>query len=356
MKTPANLAEKDVQVRIVSEAESLAVRGDFLMRTNRPVEARALLERALHLNPEMAPVHESLGFLFYRQNQREEAEHEFERAVALDSKSYMAHYYHAFLLLKDSMRPEAFEDAQENLQRAVELNPNFAPAYAALSSLYSIHQEMLDDALKAARKAVELEPGDPAYSLNVGQVLLRMGQFEEAKKIGRRVLALARTPQAKALAEIFLAQAERSQEYQVQKAQADADERAAHKEIQEFLRKESPDGDEKTPSRPDVAAPATPSADKPGRNNERGYSMLGKMDAVSCSSNGAMDLTLEMGGIQMKLHADDITQVKFVSATWKPPANFNPCVHLKGLTAEISYRLVQGKSFAGIISTIEIRR
>ena len=356
MKTSANLTEKDVQVRSVPAAESLALRGDFHMHVNRPVEARALLEEALRVNADLPLVHESLGFLFYRENQREEAAREFDKAVALDSKSYLAHYYHAFLMLQNAMRPEVFADAQKSLERAIQLNPNFAPAYAALSSLYGVHDERLEDALAAARKAAELEPGDAAYYLNVGMVLLRMGRIEEAHKVGQDVLAAAKTPQEKASAEVFAGQVERFQDAQKQRTEESAEERAAREQVQEYLRREPTPGEGKDPAGADAGSPTPPEAGKAPRTTARIYSMLGRMEEASCSANQALDLTLTMGGTRMRLHSDDVTKINFFSTTWKPPANFNPCVHLRGLTAVVSYRLVKDQSFDGLIWSIEIRR
>jgi len=356
LKTPGNLTEKDFQVRTVPAAESLALRGDFHMHVNRPVEARALLEEALRVNPDLAQVHESLGFLFYRENRREEAAREFDKAVALDSKSYLAHYYHAFLMLQNAMRPEVFADAQKSLERAIQLNPNFAPAYAALSSLYGVHDERLEDALAAARKAAELEPGDAAYYLNVGMVLLRMGRIEEAHKIGQDVLAAAKTPQEKAFAEVFAGQVERFQDAQAQRTEESAEERAAREQVQEYLRREPTPGEGKDPAGGDAGSATPTEAGKAPRTNARLYSMLGRMEEVACSANQALDLTLTMGGTRMRLHSDDVTRINFFSTTWKPPANFNPCVHLRGLTAVVSYRLAKDQSFDGVIWSIEIRR
>ena len=97
-------------------------------------------------------------------------------------------------------------------------------------------------------------------------------------------------------------------------------------------------------------------AGKTPRTNARLYSMLGRIEEASCSANQALDVTLTMGGTRMRLHSDDVTKINFFSTTWKPPANFNPCVHLRGLTAVVSYRLAKDQSFDGVIWSIEIRR
>src|SRR5260370_12175910 len=193
------------------------------------------------------------------------------------------------------MGPGGFADAQKSLERAIQLNRNFAPAYAALSSLYCFHDERLEDALAAARKAAELEPGDTAYYLNVGMVLLRMGRIEEAHKIAQDVLAAAKTPQEKAPAEVFAGQVERFQEAQAQRTEESAEERAAREQVQEYLRREPTPGGGKDPAGADADSPTPPEAGKTPRTNARLYSMLGKMEEVSCSTNQAIEVTLTMG-------------------------------------------------------------
>jgi len=174
---------------------------------------------------------EELAIRLFQEAYQHQMNKEFDKAVELDSKSYLAHYYHAFLMLQNAMRPEVFSDAQKSLERAIQLNPNFAPAYAALSSLYGVHDERLEDALAAARKAAELEPGDASYYLNVGIVLLRMGRIEEAHKIGQDVLGAAKTPPQRAAAEAFLNQVERFQDFQATTRQEGAGEPTAGEQV-----------------------------------------------------------------------------------------------------------------------------
>ncbi len=84
--------------------------------------------------------------------------------------------------------------------------------------------------------------------------------------------------------------------------------------------------------------------------------MFGRITEVNCATPPAMELTLSAGGITMRLHAKNYFKVEYLSSTWKPPANFNPCVHLKGLSAQASYTLVQGQAYDGEIVSIEIRK
>ena len=70
----------------------------------------------------------------------------------------------------------------------------------------------------------------------------------------------------------------------------------------------------------------------------------------------AMILTLGIGGHSMNLHATNYFKVDYLTTAWKPPAGFNPCKHLKDLSALISYTLVQGRPYDGEIVSIEVRK
>jgi hypothetical protein len=312
-----------------------------------------LLEEALRLDPNLALAYESMGFLHFRGGELEEAAKHFARAVELDSRSYLAHYYHAMLMVQGSMRADAFPEAEASLRRVIELNPNFAPAYSMLAMFYSQRKETLEKALAAARKAAELEPGELRHYLNLGQVLLRMDRTEEARVIGERVLAAARSPDIRAAAEVFLREASRYQEYLTERKRYEEEARVSREQLSAFIRADaSPDAAAKTEASPQPAQPApSPEAAKP-----RLYSAFGKITAVACSAPPAMELVLNLGALVLRLHAPNYFKVDYLTAAWKPPANFNPCLHLKGLSAKLSYTLVQGQDFDGEIVSLEVRK
>ncbi len=78
-------------------------------------------------------------------------------------------------------------EARELAERAIAVDPNYAPAYAVLGDTYNSAyilqwegSEALEKAYSAARKAVELDPQlSEAHEL-LGRVLLRRGQHDEA--------------------------------------------------------------------------------------------------------------------------------------------------------------------------------
>ena len=355
IKMGAEVAEKDYVARVLSPAESAARRGDFHLYMQRTTEARALLEEALRLDPNLALAHESVGLSYYRQGQREEAAKHFALAVQLDSRSYLSHFLHARLLVEQAQDPQTFAEAEPSLLRATELNPNFAPAYATLAGLYLIRKETLEKALAAARKAAELEPGEPLYYLNVGNILLRLERIEEARGIGQRIRSDAKSTQVRAAAESFLAEVARFQEYQALQKRHEEEARASREQLQSYLRSDASANTPSSGEAPSVNTSGTPPG-AAGTSSARRYAMFGRLTQISCAAPPAMELTLSAGGLTMRLHATNYFKVDYLTTSWKPPANFNPCTHLKGLSAQISYTLAQGQAYDGEIVSIEVRR
>ncbi len=353
LKASAEVTEKSFEARALAPAESAALRGDFQVHRGRLGEAAALLEEALRLDPNLALANESMGFLFYQQRKPDEARKYLARAVELDSRSHLAHYYYAMLMLTGRAATQTFPEVEASLRRATELNPEFAPAYSALSFLYSARRETYDKALAAANRAAQLEPGQPQHLLNLGRVLLLLDRVEEARAVGRSVLAAARSPDIQSVGEAFLQQVSQHEEFLAQRKRYDEEARAAREQLQAQVSTES---QVNPPAKPDRPAESTQTPASVAEAKPRPYSAFGRITEVSCASPPAMNLTLSLGALVMRLHATNFFKVDYLTTSWKPPANFNPCTHLKGLSAQLSYTLVQGQDYDGEIASVEVRK
>ena len=203
MDTPVDVDEKAFTVREITPAESLALRGNFLAHGTRPLNAVPLLEEALRLDPTSTIAHESMGYLRFRLDEPEEAARWFEKAVDLNSESFLSHYYMA-MLAKGFDELEANGRAEKALRKSIELNPRFAPAYAALANDYLQRQENQDEALQLALKARELEPANPSNWLTVGSALLALERLGEANAVGERALSASKNAEARTAAVSFL--------------------------------------------------------------------------------------------------------------------------------------------------------
>src|SRR5271168_1097503 len=222
LKSSAQADEKSYTSRALPAAEALALRGDFYLHTKRMAEAKAALEEAVKEDPKLAAAHESLGTYYFHQHDIEDAAKELQTATELDSKSFLTYYYAAVLNLQQARgMPDEWPKAEASLEKAIALNPNFAPAYASLSTLYLMHPENQAKALTAARHALQLEPGTLHYSINLGFVLLRMNKTEEARALATRIVAEAKNPQELRMAESFQAATEGRADRSVRAASSD---------------------------------------------------------------------------------------------------------------------------------------
>lgn len=344
---PAAQVDKDTfAARALSIAEAAAVRGDFHVHMNRPEEARALLEEALRLDPASALAHESMGVLHLRQQDLMGAAEWFEKAAGLDSRSFMAHYFTAMLAVQRGEVEDQFEKIEASLLKAIELNKDFAPAYATLAGVYMANDEKLEDALKMARSAAALEPGVLMHQINVANVLMRMDKIDEAASLARSIAAAAKNPMESAAAETFLRNLERyaaaKKEYEA--AARDAEERAARRAAEfEALAKKAAAAEAERIRRTENVIDAS---------GKQGIAR-GTVAEVTCPGAQSMTLTLTLSESTLHLRAANRTHVGYYSAITKA-ATFNPCTELRGQRAQVVYRPVQGRPYAGEILAVEL--
>lgn len=210
MKVSSPIDKKSLQTRKLSPAESEAYRGDFLARAGRFNDAEKMLQEALQRDPSLVGVNESMGTAELSQHHAKRAEQWFAKASKLCPQCYLARFeYSAMTVMADSENhtpPTPQKAAQDtaNFLAFMNINAKFAPAYADLALLDSMLPGHLNEAHLMALAAVELEPKDVDYYVLSGQILVKMGQAENALSVAKRALAIATTPKEQAAAHEFL--------------------------------------------------------------------------------------------------------------------------------------------------------
>lgn len=174
-------------VRQMSEAEILALRGEFLARYGRADKGRPVLEKARKADPNLAAVAQALGLLEWREGRAEEARRQLGDAIKLAPDDFASHYLWAQAMPKDAPDLPASEAAA---RRAIELNPSFAPAHALLSSVLR-SEGKLEAALGELHEACQLEPTHGAYWVQRADLLREMKHLDIAEKIETQLARLA---------------------------------------------------------------------------------------------------------------------------------------------------------------------
>ena len=110
--------------------------------------------KALELNPNYSDAHCDLGLVFYETKKYEDALSHYDTAVRLNPKFWRAYFNRALIHYYYKVDTNK---ALDDLNRAIENNPNYARAYDLRGSVY---QEMgkIEEAKANYKKALEINP------------------------------------------------------------------------------------------------------------------------------------------------------------------------------------------------------
>ncbi|MFF0525219.1 tetratricopeptide repeat protein [Actinomadura nitritigenes] len=161
---------------------ALSWRVTELRRLRRYEEAEEASRAALDSVPSAGNFLER-GRLYRDQERYPEALADFRRALDLDPGEVWAH-----VSIVDCLRRSArFDEAEEAAEQAVARFPN-DPAVRRECGYLHVSRDMDERALQEFRKAVELDPVDPYYQVDVGYALLWLNRYREAESFLRDAL------------------------------------------------------------------------------------------------------------------------------------------------------------------------
>ena len=110
-----------------------------------------------------------------------------EKALSLDPGLAEAH---ATLGLIAPQWSWDWHEADRELKRAIELNPNFATAYQWHAEIYLASMGRMDEAIAEMRKAEQLDPLSPIIATDVGKLLMYARRYDEAEAQLKKALEL----------------------------------------------------------------------------------------------------------------------------------------------------------------------
>ncbi len=342
VKAGQQAADKSYTVRSVAPGEVIAVRGDFLTHHNRIEQARPVLEEAFKTEPNLPFVHEALGYYHYRRREIQEADKEMVEAIKLGGTGFAPQYFHGFLLLQgNGYEGESNQAAPGILEKAVQLNPEFAPAYEALSQAYSRSPETQTKAVNAAIKAMKLDPGHLPYQINLAYLLLNNGRYAEARIMAKRILAAATSTGEREIANNMLQHIQQAEEWAARKPNgASASQNDAN----------SPNST--TVTTPTKNAGPNTSSDVPVALKRRVYGADGPISAVECGKKPEVMINVDLPSGPVTFYTPDFAKIAVSWADGVPEPTLSTCTQWKGRQVKVWFSPTPGKGYAGEISKI----
>jgi tetratricopeptide (TPR) repeat protein len=299
-----------LSARPLTEAEWLARLGDLLLHTGRDGEAEGFLARALELDPRLAPPRVSLGALRLRQSRHAEARELLQQAAEADPRSYLAHYHLADAFHREGaptgegvITPAEFEERTEliraELRRALELAPGFVESYRLLATVELERGDRYTEAAALLRRASALAPRRVDLVLMLAQAEMFGGRFEVARALAEPFARLGADERMREQAAAVVARIE------LRRRQAEQESRRA----EESARAEA------------AAEPAQP-CDLPVRGGPQhkrlrfeGSQVCGRLAEIECADAGGIVLRVETAAGTLRLRAEDLRGVRFVTYT-----------------------------------------
>jgi TolB-like protein/Tfp pilus assembly protein PilF len=151
------------------------------------LKARAAAERALELDPVSAEAHASLGLILTLYDWSwVEAGHAFQRALAINPGYAPAHHWYAVDHLAMLGR---LEEASEHIEIAVKLDP-LSPIILEGRAFLRILGRRYDDAINLYLKMLEMDPSFYRAYTSMGRTYLQKGMYEKAIEMLQKGRAL----------------------------------------------------------------------------------------------------------------------------------------------------------------------
>lgn len=321
----SGLSEKDFTARPLPLAEAMTQEANFLMRNGSLSEALNLLHQAEDADHSLAALHEALGYYHYLRSDNENADKEFDQAISLDPKNAASYYYKAEILYRKSgYHKDTTPIIRDYLEKAIGFDANFAPAHAFLCIAYTEEDETKPKAIAEAKRAIELEPGNLAYYVDLGRAALANGKTADAQTIADRAQKAATTARDRSIASSFA------------KRLASLNSSSGAKSV-------------------DIITDAQPSAagdDAAAVSATSGTAVEGQVTELICGKPPEVLLTLSTGKEQMLLHVADIGKIEIQVAGQASNSSAMPCGQWRDKKAKVSFDPTEKGNASGEVRSI----
>lgn len=148
-------------------------------------EATANVEKAIELNPGLAPVQVALGRIHSSRGNMDLAFAAIERALSIDPNDASANAAIAGLYA----RTGRLEDAEAAYRKALAFEPDSLRTLASFADFLA-NQGRYDDAIKQWKAIIRIAPDDHSTMVNLGSVMTETGKLSEAITMYQQAIAI----------------------------------------------------------------------------------------------------------------------------------------------------------------------
>lgn len=183
---PTDIDKGPYQSRVLTPAEKDATIADFKFHSlDHNAEGIAEFQKVLEQDPNNEVANRGMGYSYLRKGDFEQAAEYLKRASASGSRDPRVHLFNAMVLSRSmnggmiNIDSGQVEGVRAELLKAVELDPNYADAYNLLAVTDSANGNY-KEAIQYASKAVELNPRNEFYQMNLAGFYLRAEEWDKA--------------------------------------------------------------------------------------------------------------------------------------------------------------------------------
>jgi tetratricopeptide (TPR) repeat protein len=319
--------DRDVEVTPLTEAQAQAYLGDLLAHMGRDDAAETQLKKAISLDPNFGPSYASLGLLRVRQGKSDEALEFLTRAVEADTTNYMVHYDYAYMLQvvdatnKAASRESRLQLMREHLKKAIELAPDYAPAYDMLGYVALVSGSEMPETEELLKKALNASPGKRLLRLRLTELMLANNETLAARVTVSSLKNVTDDDAVQRRAQNMLDQIQRriqndsaTREYNDRQRAAEEARAQAAGAIRDAVPNSEPDG----PPKIRYGQAAQPANDSTTETAARpivrpaGKQIEGSLLLVDCSQGITLRVRIA-NNVNVELHSDDPSKIEFVS-------------------------------------------
>jgi serine/threonine protein kinase/Tfp pilus assembly protein PilF len=178
--------DPDYALAYAGLADAVVHQGELHYRSSREAfpEAKMYAVKALELDSTLGEAYYTLGIAYqYYDWDWEKAEEQFKKAISLSPNYSSAHLEYGELLT----RQRRFDEAKQEMKRAIELNPHSLTTLAIADGWFNIYAGRFDLAIEQMKKILEMDPNNGYAKGYLLSAQIHKGDYEEALRFYEKI-------------------------------------------------------------------------------------------------------------------------------------------------------------------------